>query len=223
MSPSAFVGRNCLYLTISSQVAPAVFPCAGVGEEAFLFSSERTFFLREAGPGFGETGEQIQMHSWSGCMWRRWEKKVDASMSMSGISALTVRSQEGASLFWVGLLCSVRCADWHKPICKVLCDGIMRVGEGSGAEADGRACERVVQPAGGSERVGQSFQTQNFAAQVCRFHHLGKWKFTWQSQIVCFSPFLSEKIPWTEEPTGYCPGVAKNRMRRAHNVFVLSS
>lgn len=69
----------------------------------------------------------------------------------------------------------------HKPICKVLRDGIMRVGKTVAQKlTDELVSEWFNQPWSSEENDNHS--RLKLYAQVCR-HHLGKWEFVWQIEL----------------------------------------
>ena len=172
MSLSAFVGRNpALYLTVSSQVALSSVPLCGrrcLGWRSLYFFLQKEHFSLERLVQGLETREQIQIHYWSGCMWQRWEKEEEASMCMSGISAADGALWGGRVPVLSGVCCVLsdvpaRAAQAH------LQSAARRdhaCGEDRGTEADGRARERVVQPAVGQRGEWQSFQTQTLCASL---------------------------------------------------------
>ena len=188
MSPSAFVGRNpALYLTISSQVALSSVPLLGrrcLGwTSIYFFLQKEHFSLERLVQGLER--QESRFKYLTGLVARgnaEWRRKMPPCVCQAS-QRLTVHSEEGGSLFWVGstVFCQMCRLGQHKPICKVLRDGIMRVGRTVAQKlTEELVSEWFSQPWGSEESDNHS--RLKLYAQVCR-HHLGKWRFTWQSQI----------------------------------------
>lgn len=188
MSPSAFVGRNpALYLTISSQVALSSVPLCGrrcLGwRSLYFFLQKEHFSLESLVQGLERQESRFKyITGLVACGNAKRRRKRGLHVYVRHLSGWQC-TEEGGSLFWVGsaVFCQMCRLGQHKPICKVLRDGIMRVGRTVAQKlTEELVSEWFSQPWGSEESDNHS--RLKLYAQVCR-HHLGKWGFTWQSQI----------------------------------------